>query len=190
LRLRTNLEIYWDRLAWAAGVPDSVMQRREVSLSSADLQHRGYSQLSQACVRAPEIPDYNHLAASDHQWGTIEGYYTRFGDVRPLLEKSDDRYVIAASGDELRLRFRELPAPVRGMLRDFVFVGDGWMKEGDYSFAHSATLLPLPYRGLKKYNLPLQTLEEDHAYKLHPEDWQDFHIRYLGPEPASAGLWK
>ncbi len=190
LRLRTNLEIYWDRLAWAAGVPESAGHFETVSLASADLRPRGFSEISHASPRSPEIPSYDVIAASGNRWAAIEGYYTRFGDVRPLLANSDGRFVIAGSGDELRLRFKEISPAPPGYTRDFVFIGDGWMKEGDYSFGHSKRLLPLPYRGMKYYDAPLTDLEQDRAYRLHPSDWQEFHTRYISPEPLSAQLWE
>ena len=52
-------------------------------------------------MSSPEIPDYNHLMASTQIWRDLTGYYTRFGDVRPLLSQIDDRYVIMNAGDEL-----------------------------------------------------------------------------------------
>jgi hypothetical protein len=190
LRLRTNLEIYWDRLAWAAGASDTDLQTIDLPIADAELQHRGFSQIRQASARTPEVPEYNQLAASGNRWSAIEGYYTRYGSVRPLLEKSDDRFVIAGSGDELRMRFKA-PAPARaGYTRDFIFAGDGWMKEGDYSFAHSTTLAPLPYHGMKRYDAPLTSLEQERAYHEHPADWRDFHTRYVAPEPLAAHLWK
>ncbi|HEY7212763.1 MAG TPA: FG-GAP-like repeat-containing protein [Bryobacteraceae bacterium] len=190
LRLRTNLEIYWDRLAWAAGASDTDLQTTDLPIADAELQHRGFSQIRQASARTPEVPEYNQLAASGNRWSAIEGYYTRYGRVRPLLEKSDDRFVIAGSGDELRMRFKA-PAPARaGYTRDFIFAGDGWMKEGDYSFAHSTTLAPLPYHGMKRYDAPLTSLEQERAYHEHPADWRDFHTRYVGPEPLAAHVWK
>jgi cytochrome c-type biogenesis protein CcmH/NrfG len=190
VRLRTNLEIYWDRITWATGLPESRLHTTQLQMIGAELRPRGFSQISQASARAPEVPDYEHVAATGRRWNAIEGYYTRFGNVRPLLSASDGRFVIAASGDELRLRFAALGVPQAGQVRDFILAGDGWLKEGDYSFAQSATLLPLPYRGMKRYDAPLTELEADRAYRLSPADWHDFHTRYIAAEPLSAGLWK
>ena len=43
VRLSTNLEIFWDRLGWAAGRPDVTVAPRRIEMSSADLRYRGYS---------------------------------------------------------------------------------------------------------------------------------------------------
>jgi hypothetical protein len=102
--------------------------------------------------------------------------------VRELLEKIDDRMVITSAGDELRLKFAALPAPPAGWTRDYVMVGDGWIKDGDLNSTFSKTVLPLPYHGLKDYNTSPGRLEDDPAYKRHPQDWQTFHTRYVTPE--------
>ena len=73
------------------------------------------------------------LAGTAPRWRDLEGYYTRFGDVRELLASVDDRYVIMNAGDELRLRFPARRAPAPACVRDFVLVGDGWVKDGDYN---------------------------------------------------------
>jgi len=187
LRLRTNLEIYWDQLAWAAGA-DS-LRVAHLELASADLEFRGFSEMHQANLSSPELPDYNKVVAHGQRWRDMEGYFTRYGDVRELLAKIDDRMVIANAGDELRLRFPAQPAPPEGWDRDYIMVGDGWIKDGDYNSVFSKTVLPLPYHGMKDYTAPPKTLEEDPAYQLHPADWQTFHTRYVTPSRFVSGLW-
>ena len=56
----------------------------------------------------------------------------------------DDRYVIMNAGDELQLSFRAPAPPATGWTRDFVLVGDGWEKDGDYNTTFSKTVQPLP----------------------------------------------
>ncbi len=189
LRLRTNLEIYWDQLAWAAGLPDTNTRVQRAPLTTAALGYRGFSIIDVANASSPEIPDYNRLEGSAQKWRDLEGYYTRYGDIRELLEKTDDRMVIANAGDELRLRFAELPAAPAGWKRDFVMVGDGWIKDGDYNSMFSKTVLPLPYHALKTYTRAPGRLEDDPAFCLHPGDWQQYHTRYITPEWFLRALW-
>lgn len=189
LRLRTSMEIYWDRLAWAPGLPRAEAHTQRLDLSSAELRYHGFSLITQDGPAAPELAHYETIAASGPQWRNIEGYYTEYGDVRELLSRIDGRYAMMTSGDELRMRFPALPPPGPGLVRDFVFIGDGWMKEGDYNFQFSRTVLPLPYRGMKSYSAPPVPLEQDHAYLLHPDDWQRFHTRYVTPELFTRALW-
>jgi tetratricopeptide (TPR) repeat protein len=190
LRLRTTMEVYWDRLAWAAGVSDTQAVTRSLKLSQAELRYRGFSLVTQAGPSAPELAHYETIAHTGPQWRNLEGYSTRYGDVRELLEKVDDRFVIVSAGDELRMRFATAELPASGSTRDFVFIGDGWMKEGDYNFEHSRTVLPLPYHGMRSYTLPLVPLEQDRAYRMHPGDWQQFHTRYVTAEPFARSLWE
>jgi len=156
LRLRTSTEFYWDRLAWAKGLPNEQVRTHRLSLSDAELRYRGFSLVTQANPSSPELAQYDILAATGQQWQNLEGYYTRYGDVRELLQKIDDRIVIVNSGDKLRMRFPAVPPPAAGWTRDYVFIGDGWMKEGDYNFQFSRTVLPLPYRAMKRYTAPLR----------------------------------
>lgn len=189
LRLRTNMEVYWDRLAWAKALPDKTVRTQQLTSFQAELRYRGFSLLTQAGPSAPELAHYDSVVRTGPQWRSQEGYFTRYGDVGELLERIDNRIVIANSGDELRMRFRAIPPPPAGWTRDFVFIGDGWIKEGDYNLQHSKTVLPLPYHGLKSYLTPLKSLEEDPAYRLHPSDWQHFHTRYMTAEEFARAMW-
>jgi hypothetical protein len=190
LRLATNMEIFWDRLAWAPGAPMATLRTERLALESAELRRRGFSLMEAADASSPEEPDYNRLEGSGSKWLAIEGYYTRYGDVRELLENVDDRYVIMGSGDEVRLRFAAPTAPPAGWERDFVMIGDGWIKDGDYNSAFSRTLAPLPWRGMRSYTARPGPLEDEPVYRLHPTDWQSFHTRYVAPEEFRSALWK
>jgi Tfp pilus assembly protein PilF len=180
LRLSTNLEIFWDRLGWAVGRPDVAVRPRRVALRGADLVYRGYSVTEQPSPSAPERPKYV-LASTMPQWRDLEGYYTRFGDVRELLTAVDDRYVIMNAGDELRLRFAEAATPAAGLVRDFILVGDGWVKDGDYNTSFSRTVLPLPSHDNPRYGTPPRALEDDPVYRAHARDFAEYHTRYVAP---------
>jgi tetratricopeptide (TPR) repeat protein len=179
LRLRTNLEIYWDSLQWAVGIPDSELRITRLNPDLADLHHRGYSVINQANASSPQIPDYNRLSGSKQIWRDLIGYYTRFGDVRELLMRTDDRYVIMNAGDEMSFRFKAPESPATGWVRDYVIVGDGWIKDGDYNSTFSKTVLPLPYHAKNEYTTPPGRLEDDWVYRRYPEDWQNYHTRYV-----------
>jgi hypothetical protein len=38
------------------------------------------------------------------------------------------------------------------------------------------------------YSVPPGPLEEDPAYKMHPEDWETYHTRYVTPAPLHRAL--
>jgi len=188
LRLRTNLEIYWDSFEWAVGLSGAQLKTTRLNPEVADLHHRGYSVINQRDDSSPETPDYNRLASSKQIWRDLIGYYTRFGDVRELLERPDDRYVIMNAGDEMSFRFAEQPPPPAGWVRDYIIVGDGWIKDGDYNSTFSKTVLPLPYHAKNQYITPPTKLEDEVVYRQHPEDWQNYHTRYVTPDVFQNAL--
>lgn len=182
LRLRTNLEIYWDALEWAQGLPATQLRTTRLAPDFAELHYRGYSVINQPNQSSPEVPDYNKLSGTSQHWRDLIGYYTRFGDVRDLLAQVDDRYVIMNSGDEMTFRFAAPQPPASGWLRDYIIIGDGWIKDGDYNSTFSKTVLPLPYHAKQEYTTTPGKLEDEWVYKQHPEDWQKYHTRYITPE--------
>jgi hypothetical protein len=188
VRLRTNLEIYWDSIEWAEGKPDAPLKITRLDPTAADLHYRGYSVMNQANPSSPETPDYNHIEGSKQRWRDLVGYYTRYGDVRELLAHVDDRYVIMNSGDEMTFRFAEQPPPPAGWVRDYVITGDGWIKDGDYNSTFGKTVLPLPYHAKNQYTTPPGRLEDEWVYRRHPEDWQTYQTRYVTPEVFQHAL--
>lgn len=182
VRLSTNLEIYWDQIQWAQGLPGTKLKITRLAPSVADLHYRGYSVIHQANPSSPELPDYNHLLATTQIWRDLSGYYTRYGNVNDLLNKIDDRYVIMNAGDEMTLRFPAVAPPHAGWVRDYVIAGDGWIKDGDYNSTYSATVQPLPYHARKLYDTPPGKLEDEWVYRQHPEDWQTYQTRYISPD--------
>jgi hypothetical protein len=78
LRLRTNLEIYWDQLSVAERSAEEVKTTRLPAVA-ADLAFRGYSQTTSPRGAAPETPDYQRVANTTQRWRDLVGYYTRFG---------------------------------------------------------------------------------------------------------------
>ncbi len=182
VRLRTNLEIYWDRIGWAERAPEAERNERAAPLVAAELRYRGFSEVAAANRSSPELPAYERLAGTMPRWRDLIGYHTRYGDVSALLDSVDDRYVIMNAGDEMRLQFKALPPPPAGWQRDFVLKGDGWVKDGDYNTAFSKTVIPLPSHDNVHYTTPPTTLWEDPVYRKHAEDWDVYHTRYVAPD--------
>jgi len=187
-RLRTNLEVFWDQISVAVAEDKDEAYVKRIDPATAELRHRGYSLITQASPGAPELPEYDALIGTAQRWRDLEGYYTRYGDVRELLHDIDDRYVIANAGDELALRFPAPPPPPDGYQRDFVLVGDGWNKDGDFNTAFSATVHPLPSHASIAYDAPPGELKDDPVYRQHAEDWMTYHTRYVGTEDFRRGL--
>jgi Flp pilus assembly protein TadD len=180
VRLRTNLEIYWDRIAVALGDPPFQPRRVPLAMITADLERFGFPEMVRRDELAPEVPDYNRRTRSP-RWRDLVGYYTRYGNVAELLAETDDRYVIMNAGDGIRLAFEAGPPPPDGWIRDFILFSDGWVKDGDWNTAASMTVGPLPHHNMSAYPYPDDetpaTLEPGHS------DWQRYHTRFVTPDP-------
>ena len=188
LRLRTNLEIYWDRIAFAPLRDDARPDAVRLAPVVADLAYRGYSHTEYVGPRRLELPRYE-LASLRPRWRDLVGYHTRFGDVRELLAGVEDRYVIMNAGDELRLRFTAPAPPPEGWRRDFVLITDGWVKDGDFNTAHSKTVGPLPAHDTPDYDPDASpALEDDPVYRRYQDDWRKYHTRFVAPDAFLRGL--
>ena len=73
--------------------------------------------------------------------------------------------------------------------RDFILVGDGWVKDGDYNTTASKTVGPLPRHGHPDYAAAITgEIESDPVYRAHPSDWQTYHTRFVDPRAFLNGL--
>jgi hypothetical protein len=83
----------------------------------------------------------------------MPGRYTREGDVRELLLKADDMFVVSKPGDEINLSFNagSLPQLPAGWTRTFLLYSDGFSKEMDINSASPDQVSPLPFHGMSKY---------------------------------------
>jgi hypothetical protein len=192
IRLSTNMEVYWDALATATVTRGEPLRVTRLPAVTADLRYRGFSRTSSLRASAPEIPSYAPIGAVGQRWRDLVGYYTRFGDVQELIQQVDDRYVIMNAGDEMAMTFAAPSPPPAGWSRDFVLVGDGWEKDGDFNTEYSATVLPLPSHAPPKAGAPGAKvdvmLEDDPVYRSHAGDWARYHTRHLRPDDFSRGL--
>ena len=188
LRLRTNLEIYWDWIAQAPRLEPDLRRETRLAPAVADLRYRGYSRTELLGPRGLELPDYE-IANHRPRWRDLVGFHTRFGDVRELLAGVDDRYVIMNAGDEMRLRFAAPPPPEAGWRRDYVLIGDGWVKDGDFNTTHAKTVGPLPSHDQPVYDAAASAvLEDDPVYRRHRNDWLNWHTRFVAPDQFLRGL--
>src|SRR5256885_8810147 len=170
VRLRTNMEIYWDQ-AFVAGGARSAFRITALDPAAADVHYRGFSRLSRKGGRyRPGWPAYGDVSR-ESPWEPIVGAYTRYGDVLSLVRAADDMYVIIAPGDEATLTFDATAAPPLrpDWTRDFLLYTDAWLKDSDRNTAAGNTVTPLPFHGMSRY-----PYGADEAY---PKDAT--HQRYL-----------
>jgi tetratricopeptide (TPR) repeat protein len=157
LRIVTNQWLHWDRIAWSplpAGAADGAARVvARLAPERADLRFRGFSALVRRAPNAPHEFDYARVS-TDSPWGVTRGPYTRFGDVRELLQADDSRSVVLGPGDEIALLFdaSHLPPPPEGHRRTVFLESHGWDKDFDkHTYAVESGSLPLPFHGMKVY---------------------------------------
>ena len=153
VRIRTNMQIYWDHAFVGTDVPSSAVRTTQLRPITADLHERGYSRMYRKGGRhGPHWFAYEDVSR-ESPWRKIEGAFTRFGDVLPLLDKPDDRYVIMAPGDEATVQFDASSAapPRAGWKRTFLLYTDGWIKDADLNTAFGQSVEPLPFHAMKQY---------------------------------------
>ena len=153
LRMVTSLWLHWDRIAWTTETADdelTVVQR--LAPGTADLRFRGFSKVVRQAPNAPHSFDYQQTRL-ESPWIVFAGNYTRFGDVRPLLETVDDFSVILAPGDEIALEFDAsgLQPPPEGFRRTLYLESHGWDKDADRNTWEAPQLEPLPFHAMSGY---------------------------------------
>jgi hypothetical protein len=128
------------------------MRLHPLEPQDADLHYRGFSALLPRAASAPHLFDYETVNVGA-RFRDMKGRFTRHGPVTPLLLAADDRYVVMNAGDEMTVRFsaRTLPPLAPGWSRTWLLYTDGWVKDGDIHTAHSASVEPLPYHGMRAY---------------------------------------
>ncbi len=153
VRIRTNLQVYWDRAFFATGDLRAPMRRRSLTPDSAQIRFRGFSRMYRKGGRhGPHWFEYDSVSTRS-PWLPIRGPFTRYGGVTELLQEADDRYVVAGPGDEIDVRFDAGAAPdvPSGWRRDFLLYSDGWIKDADLNTATGHRVRPLPFHAMPRY---------------------------------------
>jgi tetratricopeptide (TPR) repeat protein len=177
VRIRTNMQIYWDHIFFSTGKVNAPAKMQDLKMVGAQLNYRGYSaSYNKGGPYGPQWFDYYHVTKGQ-KWRDLTGYYTRYGDVLPLLQKPDDEYIVADGGDELTINFdaKPLQALPKGWKRDFLIYSEGWVKDGDLNTAYGQTVAPLPF-----HNMPSYPYGKNITYpmdKAHREYQQKYNTR-------------
>jgi tetratricopeptide (TPR) repeat protein len=182
LRITTNLQIYWDQILVDRSPPQQV-RTTEVPLSGASLEFHGYPRPIEGGSPGDVRYVYEQVSRTGPYAREI-GAYTRYGDVRDLLLRVDDRSVIFGSGEEVALDFDPslLPSLPAGWKRDYFFFADGYEKDMDFYAADPLSVAPLPFHAMPGYptSQPFPSDDEHLMYQL------DFNTRFVsGREPPS-----
>jgi hypothetical protein len=193
VRLTTTAEIRWDAAWYSSGEEPAPTRVTSLRPQEAMLEERGYGAAYYEAPDGPVLFDYHRVRSADHApgWDDIAGHYTRLGDCAPLLQASDNQYVIMAPGDAMRLLFdrRRLPPLRKGWKRDFIFRSDGWTKDADQNTVEGDTVEPLPFHGMTRYPPgPDERFPDTPAHRAWQREW---NTRVKGTPPdvrrAQAG---
>lgn len=152
VRIVTNMRVYWDQILVDLSARDAPTQIVRLDPVQADLHWRGFSAETSPDNLEPYGYDYRNVSFTS-PWKTMTGHYTREGDVRELLLRSDDMFVVSRPGDEITLSFSAAalsPLP-KGWTRTFLLYADGFSKEMDINSASPDQLAPLPFHGMSRY---------------------------------------
>ena len=190
LRLRTNMQVYWDQI-YAAPLLERVPAQsisahgetaetfravcREVSRAS--LEARGFMQEYSPDGQRPAIYDYDRLELVAASY--LAGRLTRIGEVTALLRDRDDMFVIFGPGDEITVSFESagLPGLPPGWLRSFVLRTAGYCKDCGPFTATGETIEPLPFRSMRAY--PYRPGEHYPADPAHAEYQREYNTRQI-----------
>ncbi len=177
VRIVTNLCVYWDEIFLIEDASAPQVRLTSLDAESADLHFRGFSRaVIDPSRQQPEQFLYDDVRPVSN-WNPTPGLYTRYGDVRALVNKVDDRLAIMGSGDELKLQYSStnLPPLLGGWSRDFLLLVDGWAKDADANTAFSQSVAPLPFHAMSAY--PYKPDEHFPADAEHQQYVHDYLTR-------------
>ena len=152
VRLVTNMRIYWDQILVDRSGGRFPTRITRLEPASADLRARGFSAEVSPDGREPYGYEYSRVTSAA-PWKTPAGRYTRYGDVLPLVGRTDDMFAIAAPGDEVALRFAAngVPSLPAGWSRTFFLYADGYSKEMNIRSATPDAVAPMPFHAMRRY---------------------------------------
>ena len=187
IRITTNLQIYWDSILVSRTRQEQRARLTEAPLMRAQLSFHGFPLKIEGTPPGNVQYAYEKTSATGpytHLWGA----YTRYGDVRALLEQADDRLVVFGSGDEVALDFdsSNLPALPRDWVRDYFFAARGYEKDMDFYAYDFTEVEPLPFGKMGGYPYPGKSFPLDDA---HLNYLLEYNTRFVsGKEERGYGF--
>jgi len=157
LRLRTNQEVYWDRLSVVFAEPCPEARVRDLAMERATLEQVGFPERLDRRWRIPAY-DYERRAPF---WDTRyqRGWYTAFGEVGELVREHDEGVCVFGPGEAVVMSFSDVgEAPEAGWRRRLVLETRGWCKDMDLYTDTGETIAPMPTEG---------EMSRDRAEELH-----------------------
>jgi Tfp pilus assembly protein PilF len=184
IRITTNLQIYWDNILISRTGQKQALRLTPVPLARADLSFHGFPLKIEGQPPGNVKYIYEQTSATG-PYTRPGGAYTRYGDVRPLLDSVDDKFVVFGSGDEVALDFdpAKLPALPRGWVRDYFFIANGYEKDMDFYAYRGDTVEPLPFQNMRGYPYPGQSFPADAE---HLNYLLEYNTRFMSGNEAGG----
>jgi len=143
LKLRTTLQIYWDRIqvAWAERCPEA--SRIQLPLVSAIVNEPGYPRRSTGSFLQPGYDWSRRDPLADMR--AQAGFYTEFGPAHDLVVQEDGNLAIFGTGEAINLSWAiEQEHPGEGWTRHHVLDVRGWCKDMDLATRGGEQVGPIP----------------------------------------------
>ena len=147
LRIRTNMEVYFDELALVQTQKPENIKTYDLQLQSARLKQLGFPKRENNNQRVPSY-DFSEIQPF---WDTryMHGAYTRLGDITALINRTDNALAIIGAGEGIELAFvDDLPALSTGYNRYYLLKFTGWAKDMDILTNSGENLKPIPFDGV------------------------------------------
>lgn len=141
--IETTQQIYWDEAFFTVNEPEAELTLTTLPVASAKMFYWGFSQKAPQKPRSPSVFDASSVDRAP-RWLPMGGGFTEYGDVLPLLEKTDDQMAVIGAGDAIEMTFSALPPPPEGWKRDFILHSVGWDKDADLNTFFGQTAGPMP----------------------------------------------
>ena len=142
LRMRTNMEVYFDsvRLVAREALPTAPI---ELALAGAELASVGFAQRTTGPQKQPHYDDARRLPLWDCRFQF--GLYTELGDVAELVRGGDESLTVFGPGEQVTVDFSAATSPVpAGSTRRYVLEVRGWCKDMDLFTKDGETIEPVP----------------------------------------------
>lgn len=154
LRIRTNMEVYFDQLGLIQSEQPEAVLSYNLKLQSAKLKSLGFPRREDNKQRVPSY-DFSKIQPF---WDTryMEGAYTQLGEITELLQNQDNALAIIGAGEGIELKFiDDLPKLKEGYKRFYLLKFVGWAKDMDILTKQGETLAPIPVNGVMTYKARL-----------------------------------
>jgi hypothetical protein len=150
--------------------------------TKADLGFQGFTAINRTYFNDH---DYSKISSTpEGLFANQYGNFTKYGDVSPLLETTNDQFVVMRYGDAMDVEFPYV-APAEGMERSFILYNDVLYKHAtnDKIGDLGKTVSPLPYQGMTSYT-------KDTVYPVTPlntEYLNNWNTRTYEGKPSTSG---